>query len=41
MAKTEFLRGAVAKGLNLVIVYNEIAVWPQQIVGHKESVVGG
>ena len=40
MAKAEFFLGAVAKRLNLVIVHNEIAVWPKQIVGHEICVVG-
>ena len=39
MAKTEFLIRAIHKGLNLILVENEIAIRPQQIVGHKVGIM--
>lgn len=39
MAEPQFLLGAAAQWLNLVVLQDEIAVWAKQVVGHQIGIV--
>ena len=41
MSKTKFLVRQIANSLYFVVSKHEEAVWPMQVIGEKECVVGG
>lgn len=39
MAEPQFLLGAAAQWLDLVVLQDEIAVWAQQVVSHQVGIM--